>query len=215
VDERLAEAQAYVGNPGATAQVVGDLQLRLLQMNGLERSHRVLEIGCGCLVAGKPLLGFLDPGRYAGVEPNVWLLDAALTDPEIRRFVNEKHPVFLFNDDFDATAAGRFDYVISHSILSHAAEWQLPVFMAAVAACLNRGGVALVSIRFSDEHGNLTGDSRDSEWVYPGTSSYRPETAYAAAEAAGLACEWVPEYRPLVTAEDPLTYHDWIRLHRV
>jgi len=217
VDDRLTEAQKYVGNKGLDADIVGGLQLRLLQMNGLTPSHRVLEIGCGCLIAGKPLLGFLDSGRYVGVEPNLWLLDAALTDPEIRRLVNEKHPLFLFNEDFDASAAGRFDYLISHSILSHAAEWQLPQFMAGVAACLNADGVAIVSIRFSDEQGNLTGDSHHQEWVYPegragGTSSYRPETAYAAAAAAGLACEWMNDYRATVTAAAPTNFHDWLRL---
>ena len=213
VDDRLGEAQFYVGYEGPMVAVVGGLQLRLLRLNGLEPHDRVLEIGCGALVAGKPLLRFLQAGRYVGVEPNVWLLEAAVSgDPEIRRLVREKRPLFLFVEDFDASAAGRFDYVLSHSVLSHAAEWQLPLFMAAVANVLEPDGVAVVSIRFSDEGGNLTGDSHHSEWVYPWTSSYRPETAAAAAAEAGLECEWVREYRDLVVAEAPSNFHDWIRL---
>jgi hypothetical protein len=212
--DRLTRAQSYVGNVGESAKVVGELQMRLLQLNGLQPQHSVLEIGCGALVAGKTLMGFLDPGCYVGIEPNVWLLDAAISEDEtVRPLINAKKPVFLFNEDFDASAADRrFDYVLSHSILSHAAEWQLPQFMTAVSACLAPEGVGIVSIRFSDQNGNLIGDSHDQQWVYPGVSSFAPETVTQAAADAGLGCEWVQEYRQIVTQSAPMNFHDWIRL---
>jgi cyclopropane fatty-acyl-phospholipid synthase-like methyltransferase len=195
------------------ADIVGDLQTELLVLNGLEPHHRVLEIGCGALVAGRSLMTLLEPGHYAGIDPNVWLIEAAISgDPAVRELVNSKRPIFLFNEDFDGTAAGRFDYVLSHSILSHAAEWQLPLFMAAVKAALTEAGVALASIRFTDEAGQLQGDSHDREWVYPGNSFFSPETAAAAATSAGLRCEWVEDYRRMVTDRAPTNFHDWIRL---
>jgi SAM-dependent methyltransferase len=210
---RLTEAQLYVGNTGEMADVVGNLQTELLLLNGLEPRHRVLEIGCGALVAGRRLMTVLDPGHYAGIEPNVWLIEAAITgDVAVRELINAKHPIFLFNDDFDGTPAGTFDYVLSHSVLSHAAEWQLPQFMAAVKPALRPDGVALASIRFTDEAGRLQGDSHDREWVYPGNSFFSPETAAAAAASAGLRCEWVEDYRRIVTERAPTNFHDWIRL---
>jgi cyclopropane fatty-acyl-phospholipid synthase-like methyltransferase len=213
--QRLPLAEGYVGNVGAQAHRVGRAQLELLTINGLAPDKTVLEIGCGALVAGKHVMGFLDDGRYTGIEPNVWLLEAALTEGDgLRDLVNAKHPTFLFNDDF--AAGGReFDYVLSHSILSHAAEWQLPQFMASTKASLAPDGVAVVSIRFTNENGELMGDSRDQEWVYPGTSSFAPDTVAQAALAAGLSCEWVREYRRILTEVAPTNCHDWVRLrHR-
>ena len=130
--------------------------------------------------------------------------------------MQREEPLFLVNEDFDATPSERrFDYVISHSILSHAAESQLPQFMGAVAASLAVGGTAVVSIRFSDQDGRLTGDSCSPEWVYPGTSSYAPETAAAAAAGVGLSCDWVPEYRERMVKRAPSNFHDWIRLRHL
>ena len=91
LSDKLTEAQIYVGNVGETADIVGSVQLELLLENGLEPSDHVLDIGCGALVAGKPLLEFLEPGHYVGIEPNVWLLDAVLTsDSAVRHLCNVK-----------------------------------------------------------------------------------------------------------------------------
>ena len=89
---------------------------------------------------------------------------------------------------------------MSHSILSHAAEWQLPQFMHAVRTVLVHTGVGLASIRFTDEAGVLHGGSHDAEWINPGNSFFAPETVNEAAFSAGLGCEWVHEYRQRVTA---------------
>lgn len=213
---RLTETLAYVGYDRPTAEIVGELQLRILRMNGLEPHHNVLEIGCGALVAAREVLGYLEPGRYVGIEPNAWLIGAAIEDGgDLRELVNERKPLFLVNDDFDATAAGRrFEFVLSHSILSHAADWQVPLFMRSVATSLAAGGVAVASIRFTDQDGVLQGDSHDADWVYPDNSFFSPGVVLSAAAEAGLSCEWVPEYRELVTSLAPTNFHDWIRLSR-
>jgi len=161
-------------------------------------------------------MAFLEPERYVGVEPNVWLLAAAIDqDASIRSLVNTRKPVFLCNEDFDAAPSRRtFDFLLSHSILSHAADWQLDKFMASANAALAPNGIGIVSIRFTDEGGDLQGNSYDKEWVYPGNSFFSPETVASAAEKEGLACEWVKEYREIVSARAPTNFHDWIRLSR-
>jgi hypothetical protein len=208
------QAQHYVGNPGENYFTVGRLQLELLKRNGLHPDARVLEIGCGCLVAGRPLMEFLQPDRYAGIEPNRWLLDAVLEGlPDTRALFEAKRPVFLHNTDFDASSLGlTFDYVISHSILSHAAHWQCPLFFRGVKRVLHPQGVAIASIRFFDENNRQMGDSNDPEWVYPGVSYFSWTTVQEFAAAEGLRVEWRPDYREFFTKEAPSNYHDWIRL---
>ena len=39
----------------------------------MHKSH-VLEVGCGCLSAGVPVMRYLQRGHYVGIDPNRWLL---------------------------------------------------------------------------------------------------------------------------------------------
>ncbi len=77
----LEAAQRYV----ATSRTSGELQLELLKLEGCSRESHVLDVGCGCLSAGVPLMRYLRRGRYVGIEPNRWLLGAALADPDPAR----------------------------------------------------------------------------------------------------------------------------------
>jgi hypothetical protein len=209
-------AQAYVGNAGADYHMAGICQLELLKRNGLKRHHHVLEIGCGALVAGRPLIQFLKPDRYVGIEPNSWLVDAAYQHfPDMAEWFLEKRPLFLSRTDFDASETGRrFDFALSHSILSHAAHWQLPVFLAHVAAVLSSYGTAVVSLRMHDEHGTLMGDSRHESWQYPGASYFALESIQAEAHTVGLEATYMPEYRDFFTRYVPSNFHDWVRFRR-
>ena len=214
VDDVFQQAQVYVGNDGDNYFIVGELQLELLRQNGCTPSSYVLEIGCGCLVAGRPIIDFLEPGRYVGIEPNFWLLDAVKKGlPETVDLIDLKRPIFLQNCNFDASAAGRkFDFIISHSVLSHAAAWQLPIFLKSVKDVLAPSGVAIASLRFFDALNNRMGDSNDPEWVYPGVSYFALETIHRLASEHGLSVKWRRDYREFFTSRAPSNYHDWIRL---
>ncbi len=109
-------AQIYVGNVDENYVNVGQLQLELLKMNGCQPASNVLEIGSGCLVAGRPIMQYLMPDRYVGIEPNSWLIEAVKEGlPDTVALIEEKCPVFLDVTDFDASSTGRtFDFVISH-----------------------------------------------------------------------------------------------------
>jgi cyclopropane fatty-acyl-phospholipid synthase-like methyltransferase len=212
--DTFEKAQYFVGNVGLDYHKVGLLQVELLKMNGLQPDARVLEIGCGCLVAGRPLLQYLKPNRYVGIEPNQWLIDAVLEGlPETRHLFDQKRPVFLHNADFDASALGlKFDFIISHSILSHAAHWQCPQFLQGVKKVLAPSGVALASLRFYDENKRLMADSHSPEWVYPGVSYFAWETVRKFAADQQLRAEWREDYREVFTRTAPSNYHDWIRI---
>jgi SAM-dependent methyltransferase len=212
--DRFAEAQTYIGNSGADYFIVGLLQLELLRINGCIPDSHVLEIGCGALAAGRPILQFLRPDRYVGIEPNAWLIEAARTGlPDTERLFVEKRPLFLGNSDFDASGTGRtFDYVITHSILSHAANWQVRQLLQAVKKSLSSEGVVLASIRFTDHEGRELGDSGHEEWQYPGVSTFAWDTVRRIAHECGYEIEWRQDYRQLFTRYAPNNFHDWIRL---
>ena len=157
---------------------------------------------------------YLMPGRYVGIEPNTWLIDAVKEGlPDTVDLIEEKRPLFLDVMDFDASSTGRtFDFVISHSILSHAACWQYPLFLAAVKKVLAPRGVVLASIRLHTNDNRIAGDSRDQEWVYPDVSFFSWETVRDLAIEHGLLPEWRPDYRELFIERAPSNHHDWLRL---
>jgi SAM-dependent methyltransferase len=211
---RLERAQTYVGNPGKRA---GEMQLELLKLDGCLPSSSVLEVGCGVLLAGIPIMRYLQPEKYVGIEPNRWLIRAALADvPGARQLAAEKRPIFVATESFDASSCGRmFDYVISHSVLSHAAAWQLPQFLGNVRRVLKTGGVVIASIRFHDDAGHLVGDSNDTSWVYPCVSYFSWDTVAKLASQHGYEAEWRVDYQERFQQAVPSNTHDWIRLTAV
>jgi SAM-dependent methyltransferase len=217
VGSALEEAKRYV----ATDRGSGEVQLELLKLEGCSPQSSVLEVGCGCLNAGLPVIAYLDAGRYVGIEPNRWLVEAALRSWRGRLLRARKRPTFLARTDFDASELGRtFDYVLSHSVLSHCAHWQLEQFVANVGRVLRPEGRVLASIRLAE--GNAHGspgspdgdDSRDEEWQYPDVSWFTFATVQETARRHGLSAVVKPEYTELYVSRRPREFHDWLVLAR-
>ena len=207
------EAQRYVG----TDEVSGQIQLELLKREGCRPDSRVLEIGCGRLHLAVPLIQYLNDDHYVGMDPNEWLRQVALKKEPVRKLVEEKGARFLSGDTFDASELGiKFDYIFSHSVLSHAAHWQFEQFLRNTAAVMAPGGRNLSSIRLAE--GNEYGsegtedkqDSMDEEWQYPGNSYFTLSTVKKVAENIGLDAVYIPEYTAYYTQTRPGEYHDWI-----
>lgn len=192
----------YVGDPGSQ-QARGDLILELLKENGLAHQSQVLEIGCGNLSLGAPLIRFLAGDHYIGLEPAGWLVETSLDRfPELLSL----HPRFLWRTDFDASEEGRkFDFVASHSVLSHIAHWQLDLYLANTRKVVNEGAVMLASFR-NDQYNSL-----HSDFQYPGVSTFRLPTVIAAGVHAGWRIEIMPEYRERMLEVAPHDGHDWLR----
>jgi SAM-dependent methyltransferase len=210
--EQQREAYRYVG----TNSLEGLGQLKLLVYEGCQPHHKVLEVGCGVLMAGYPILQFLHPNCYVGIDPNRWLIDSALEVPQIKAAVQQKQARFLFTDQFDASSSNeQFDFIISHSILSHCAVWQLPLFLQQLRGSLREGGKILASIRFTE--GNRFGsrgyhgtEEDFQEWLYPGFSFFRQATVRAVARTQGFTCRIADEYLTLMVQANPKAIQDWV-----
>ena len=213
MDQRNHEAIDYVG----TRSSGGRAQLELLLLEGLQENDYVLEIGFGALMSAIPIMSFLETGHYAGIDPNQWLMEASLQIPENRAVVLAKQPVFLCNYDFDGSSLGRtFDYIYAHSIMSHAAHWQLPLFLENCAKVLREGGKVVFSLRLTEmnEYGNEGADreTQANEWQYPGVSFFHKETVIREASKWFSHVELKKEFTRLLTENSRGVYHDWFVL---
>lgn len=209
----IQEAQSYCG----TTSVSGECQLQLLKWSGLRPNHNLLEIGCGCLNGSRPIINYLDPGKYVGIDPNVSLIETGIQQQAIDQ---EKNARFLIRDDFDGRLAGRkFDYIFAHSVLSHAAHWQLSRFLCACRMIIAKEGIVLASIRLAE--GNEFGskgspdrnDSMDFDWQYPGNSWFKYNTVEIVADLYGFNVVPKADYTEFYVSKCPDECHDWLEFY--
>jgi SAM-dependent methyltransferase len=183
VAARRDSHRAFVGPPGAF-DVSGASVFNLLTLLGLREDHAVLDVGCGGLRAGRLLIVYLQPDRYFGIEPEAWLVDAAVRRELGSELVRAKRPTFHHGADFRLTVFGRrFDFILAASVFSHAALAQIARCLEEARAVLAPDGWFVASfVEGPDDYEGAT-------WRYPETVRYRLATIERLAAAHGLACE--------------------------
>ena len=163
-------------------------QIAFLKSRGLRPSHRLLDIGCGTLRGGVPLIDYLDAGHYAGcdvrpealAEGRAELAEAGLA---------HKSPALVCGEDFAATAAaldaagapGRFDYLWAYSVLIHMPDAVLADCLRFAAGRLAAGGAFYANVNLGERE---NGGWQKFPVVWRSLEFYRDRAA-----AAGLAVE--------------------------
>lgn len=186
---------AYVGPP-ALWDVGGDSQFRLLTTLGLREHHRLLDIGCGALRAGRLFLPYLNRGCYFGIELNKWLVDDAIRHELGPEFVAMKAPRSSERAEFAATEFGvAFDFILANSVFSHAGPEMLEQALAQFGPSLAPGGLIVISLLRSDLRPGILVEAPG--WTYPHCSTYRPETLDRLIADAGMVGRMIPWFHPL------------------
>lgn len=202
-ERTIEQALQYVSGgrfPEATHLSAARCQFEILKAFGLKPYSRVLEIGCGCLITGSYLIDYLDAGNYVAIEPNTWLVEVGRTHWGIK-----KPFAHVVTDDF--YAGGKFDFIHSHSILSHASAKQLGTFFDAVKRQLAESGVCSASIRIG------SADSNAQDWVYPGVSFFTRATINDTAKQHDLKVQFRDDLRAdMMAATLGRDFHNWIVL---
>ncbi|MEG8277892.1 class I SAM-dependent DNA methyltransferase [Streptomyces sp. AHA2] len=120
---------------------IGRLQFDYLVGHGLRPHHRMLDIGCGNLRAGRLFIGHLDTGNYYGIDISPHILLAA-QDTLVADKLQAKLPHLTLADDltFAFLPEGHFDVVHAHSVFSHSPPHVIEECFAHVGRILAPGG---------------------------------------------------------------------------
>lgn len=172
--------QAFVGPPDRY-DLMGATQMSLLYTLGLRSNHRLLDIGCGSLRAGRFFIAYLDPGGYTGLEPNKWLIEEAVDKQIGHDLLDIKSPTFHYNDTFTVPGPTGFDFIVAQSIASHTGPDMLRSLLAAIRRFLDADGIAAVT--FSQQ---VDEDTSAEGWIYPDVVNYRKKTIESMLGEAGL-----------------------------
>lgn len=197
-----ASYRAYVG-PASQYDVMGATQFALLYALGLRQGHRLLDIGCGSLRAGRLFISYLEPGGYTGIEPNGWLIDEAIERQLGQAIIDIKRPQFRLTDSFDVSGLGSFDFVVAQSVASHTGPSLVRPLLHSVKAALAADGLAAITfMNAKPDNPNVVHVGPDDDvapWLYPRCYSYRRESVERFAAGAGLAAIPIPWFHPRQT----------------
>lgn len=145
-----ADRHALVG-PADLWEMKRRFQIEFLRGAGLLPGHRLLDLGCGTLRGGIPLIDYLEPGRYVGVEVRGDVLD------EGRRELAEsglagKQPRLVHCEALaDLDLGTSVDVAWAFAVLIHMDDAVLDQAIAAVARHLDRGGVFYATVNVGDK----------------------------------------------------------------
>ncbi|GAB3111864.1 class I SAM-dependent methyltransferase [Streptomyces calidiresistens] len=168
---------------------LGKMQYDYLVGHGLKSHHRMLEIGCGNLRAGRLFIAHLDPGHYHGIDisPDI-LLHAHRTVAEYD--LRDKLPHLSLTRDLklEFLPSDHFDVVHAHSVFSHS-----PIEV--IDECLAHVGRVLKPEGFFD----FTFDRTEGEehQVLREDFYYRTETLVALARRHGLHARFMDDWEKL------------------
>jgi len=196
------------------------MQFNLLTSLGLMEHHFLLDIGCGSLRGGKLFIPYLLPGRYFGIEPEQWLIEEGIKKELGEDIIRIKRPVFSNDNNFTLSTFNRkFDFILAHSIFSHASQRQIKRCLSEAKKVMKPTSIFAATFVKGEE--NYTGD----EWVYPGCVTYTLEHMISLVEEHGLVCkpiDWPhPNQQTWIVIVNPENeknipdLSDIIRLHRL
>jgi cyclopropane fatty-acyl-phospholipid synthase-like methyltransferase len=164
-------------------------QFRFLTSHGLRPEHRLLDVGCGTLRGGIPLIEYLGDGNYVGFEARTNVLDEGRKELA-EAGLEHKHPLLICESDPSRVEpGGPIDFMWAFSVLIHMSDEILDASLGLAARVLGEDG------KF---YGNVQlGERMDRKWSsFPWV--WRPREFYESAAARhGLSVENLGALREL------------------
>lgn len=121
-------------------------QIRFLQSQGLQPSDFLLDIGCGTLRGGLPLIDFLEAGHYWGLDSRAEVLDEARRELQEAGLAH-KSPTLLVSPDLAQMELDqRFDVIWAYAVLIHMTDEIVDGCLALVSKHLADGGVFFANV---------------------------------------------------------------------
>ena len=164
-----------------------EFQIEFLRSAGLRPEHYLLDIGCGTLRGGIPIIQYLERGHYYGTEVRAEVLAEARK--ELEEAGIDKDPTLVLSENVSTLDLSRaFDFVWAYSVLIHLSDDVLRDVLRFARAHLAEDGRFLANVNIDEQ--------RDGYWHQGFPVVWRPVPFYEQEAArAGL------EVRDLGTVE--------------
>lgn len=165
-------------------------QIRFLRAIGLRPNHYLLDLGCGTLRGGIPIIEYLEPGHYYGIESRRKALQEGHQELA-ENGLEDRVPQLLCVEDLrDCDLGRRFDIIWAFAVLIHMTDEILERALMFVSRHLEANGSFYGNVHVGDA-------SQDRGWrSFPVV--FRPEAFYErACRDAGLSLRTMGPLRDL------------------
>ena len=119
-------------------------QLAFLIGEGMQRTSRLLDIGCGVGRFARKVVPYLEPDRYTGVDISAAALEHAFALSEQEGWA-VKRPRFLLIGDL--LVDGQYDFMFAHSVFTHLPPQHIETIIRNAVPRLAPGGRFLFSYK--------------------------------------------------------------------
>jgi SAM-dependent methyltransferase len=171
---------ALIGS-GRSWQEKRDWQIAFLRGHGVTPSATFVDIGCGTLRGGLPVIEMLDRGHYTGIEVRPRILEEARAELAAHPDAAAKEPKLFLSEGFPTLGrVGPFDFAWGFSVLIHMSDAIVEECFQFVGRELSETGVFWANLRIGERI-----PDRRTRADFPVVT--RPQEFYAGlAQAAGL-----------------------------
>lgn len=113
-----AKRHGLVGQPELW-KIKRDFQINYLKSVGLKPNHYMVDIGCGTLRGGIPLIEFLDKSHYYGIEFRDFVLEEGKKELKDNNLENKAPVLFVSKDLGTLEMDTKFDFLWAFSVMIH------------------------------------------------------------------------------------------------
>lgn len=164
-----------VGPPSAWKEK-RDFQISFLRSQGLARADQFLDIGCGTLRGGIPIIDYLTISRYTGIDVRVEVEKEARDELRKHDLKNKRPQLHFGINPATLTLDRKFDFVWAYAVLFHLTDDRLAECLAFVERHLERNGVFYANANVGE---HTPGSWREFPVVWRSLDAYRTAAATA------------------------------------
>jgi cyclopropane fatty-acyl-phospholipid synthase-like methyltransferase len=126
-------------------------QIHFLKQVGLQPHHYLLDIGCGTLRGGVPIIEYLEKGHYFGVESRADILEEGKQELA-QSHLEHKEPILIAAPDISQlNFEQHFDYIWAFSVLIHMTDKILADCLNLVNSHLARDGCFYANVKIGSK----------------------------------------------------------------
>ncbi|MEM6816992.1 MAG: class I SAM-dependent methyltransferase, partial [Bacteroidota bacterium] len=127
-----------------------EFQINFLKRHGLSPDHKFLDLGCGTLRGGIPVLKYLNTGNYYGIDIREETIIEAKAEVKEER-LSLKQPKLIFFEDFSQLQINqKFDLIWAFSVLIHMEDDILDKCILFVKEHLKAGGRFFANVNLGE-----------------------------------------------------------------
>jgi cyclopropane fatty-acyl-phospholipid synthase-like methyltransferase len=135
-----------------------DFQISFLKSTGLLPHHYLLDLGCGTLRGGIPIISYLEAGHYYGIEVRPETLQEARKELH-EAGLEDKNPDLILSSDFSSlTINQQFETIWAFSLLMHLSDQILDSMLSFSSKHLSPNGHLYANVNIANrEEGSWQG----------------------------------------------------------